>query len=317
MEEPSQINPPEPIEQPIPAQKRSAHWVFVGDGGIRAGWSALIFIAILAALASITIFAFSFFLRSHPRPKGPMSPGLGLFQEVLLFVVIFVATVIMSRIEKRSIGRFGYSGQSKFARFCWGILWGFIAISALVGTLWKFHLLVFDGTSMRGIGAWEYAAAWALAFFFVGLAEESLLRGYLQYTLARGIGFWWAALLLSFSFGAMHGHNPGESPIGLLSAGAVGLVFCLSLWYTGSLWWAIGFHAAWDWGQSYFYGTNDSGAAVAGHLISEHPTGSLLWSGGLTGPEGSLLIIPLLMVMAIAMWVWWGRRPAAWSVENS
>ena len=49
---------------------------------------------------------------------------------------------------------------------------------------------------------------------------------------------------------------------------------------TGSLWWAIGFHAAWDWGESYFYGTSDSGLMARGHLFGEHPVGKLLWSGG-------------------------------------
>ena len=93
----------------------------------------------------------------------------------------------------------------------------------------------------------------------MGIFEESLLRGYLQYTLSRGIGFWWAALLLSIAFAVWHVSNSGESLLGLLSVGAGGFVFCLSLWYTKSLWWAVGFHAGWDWGQSYFYGTPNSG----------------------------------------------------------
>jgi membrane protease YdiL (CAAX protease family) len=96
--------------------------------------------------------------------------------------------------------------------------------------------------------------------------------------------------------------------VGLFSAGAVGLVFCISLWYTGSLWWAIGFHTAWDWGQSFFYGTSDSGMVAQGHFLNEHPTGPLLWSGGPTGPEGSLYIVPLLIVMALLMWLWWRRK---------
>ncbi len=132
-------------------------------------------------------------------------------------------------------------------------------------------------------------------FIFTGIFEESLLRGYLQYTLTRGMGFWWGALLMSVLFGAIHGSNKGESPVGLFSAGAAGLVFCLSLWYTGSLWWAIGFHATWDWAQTFFYGTPDSGMVARGHLMSEHPVGPLLWSGGPTGPEGSLYIVPLLL----------------------
>jgi membrane protease YdiL (CAAX protease family) len=67
-----------------------------------------------------------------------------------------------------------------------------------------------------------------------GLFEESLLRGYLQSTLSRGIGFWWAALALSFGFGASHLPNRGESPIGILSVVGIGMVFCLSLWLTKS-----------------------------------------------------------------------------------
>ena len=78
--------------------------------------------------------------------------------------------------------------------------------------------------------------------------------------------------------------------------GCGGFVFCLSLWYTKSLWWAIGFHAGWDWGQSYLYGTPDSGLLTQGHLRVSHSAGNRLLSGGATGPEGSLLILPLLIV---------------------
>ena len=145
-------------------------------------------------------------------------------------------------------------------------------------------------------------------FLMVAFFEESTLRGYLQFTLTRGIGFWWGALLLSLLFGFSHGTNPGETPVGLFAAAGVGLVFCLSLWYTGSLWWAVGFHASWDWAESYFYGTSDSGLVVRGHLLGEHPIGPRLWSGGTTGPEGSLLVLALLVIMALLMWLWWGRR---------
>ena len=69
-----------------------------------------------------------------------------------------------------------------------------------------------------------------------------------------------------------------------------------------------GCHAGWDWAQSYFYGTSDSGLIIEGHLLSEHPTGPALWSGGTTGPEGSLLIFVLLAIMSLVMWLWWGRR---------
>ena len=116
------------------------------------------------------------------------------------------------------------------------------------------------------------------------------------------------AFLLCLPFGAHAWSNPGESPVGLVGVGAASLIFCLSLWYTGSLWWAVGFHAAWDWGQSYFYGTADSGLVAQGHLFREHPVGRPLWSGGATGPEGSVIVLPLLLVIALLMAAWWGKR---------
>lgn len=100
----------------------------------------------------------------------------------------------------------------------------------------------------------------------------------------------------------------GESTLGIVEVGVGGLVFCLSLWYTKSLWWAIGFHAGWDWGQSYVYGTPDRGWVMQGHLLASHPSGSPLWSGGTAGPEGSLLILPFVTLMAAGMWMWWGVR---------
>ena len=149
-------------------------------------------------------------------------------------------------------------------------------------------------------------------FSWWDLVEEYLVRGYLQYTLTRGLaglyewvfktrhsaalGFWTAAMMFSLLFGLGHSGNPGESPIGLLSAGLAGFVFCLSLWRTGSLWWAIGFHTSWDWGQSFLYGVADSGLMAQHHLLATHPVGKPILSGGATGPEGSIFIIAVLAV---------------------
>lgn len=293
----------------LPQQpRRGARWIFVGEQGIRAGWSALIFITIFVALVVAAGALIRAFHHPHAQHNAALPWWFALLQEGIQAVLVLIATFIMSRIEKRSPAVYGYTGSAKFTRFISGIFCGFLAISALVGALWKSHLLAFDSDHLTGLLAWEFALGWGLVFLLTGIFEESLLRGYLQYTITRGIGFWWSALILSIAFGAGHGTNPGESPVGLFSAAAIGLVFCLSLWYTGSLWWAIGFHAAWDWGESYFYGTSDSGLVAQGHLFSEHPTGALLWTGGATGPEGSLLVVPLILVIALLMWLWWGRR---------
>jgi uncharacterized protein len=305
------VNSAGEISLPEPPVQHGPKWVFFGSDGLRAGWSALLFVIIFLALAVGFGTAVKLLHVPVPSTKGPISARWALVFEFVQMFLVLVATWIMARIEGRRLAVYGYAGRARLVRFISGGIWGFIALSGLVLVLWKTHLLAFDAGQLHGFTAWKYGLAWLLMFIFTGIFEESLLRGYLQYTLTRGIGFWWGALLMSILFGAIHGNNHGESPVGLFSAGAVGLVFCISLWYTGSLWWAIGFHAAWDWGQTFFYGTPDSGMVARGHFLSEHPTGSLLWSGGPTGPEGSLYIVPLLLIMALAMWLWWHRKPVA------
>jgi membrane protease YdiL (CAAX protease family) len=306
--EPSgEVSLPEQPEQHV--VQHGPRWVFFGSDGLRAGWGALLFVVIFLALSILVGVGVKTLLHGHlPNPKAPQSPRWALITELVQMCLVLFATWIMARIEGRRLAVYGYAGRAKLARFLWGGVWGFLALSALVSVLWKTHLLAFDAGRLHGLVVLKYGLVWLLMFVFTGIFEESLLRGYLQYTLTRGMGFWWGALLMSIVFGAIHGSNKGESPVGLFSAGAVGLVFCISLWYTGSLWWAIGFHATWDWAQTFFYGTPDSGMVARGHMMSEHPVGPLLWSGGPTGPEGSLYIVPLLLIMALAMWLWWRRR---------
>lgn len=286
--------------------QRGVSWVFLGPQGMRAGWGVLLFAVIWLGLFLLLQWACSPLL--HWAPGRPMPPQTGIVVELCQLVPAIIATWILSMIEKQPITAYGFQGQSRTVRLFSGMFWGFVAISSLVITLWKLGYLALDRTSLSSGTVFEHAAAWGFVFLMTGFFEESLFRGYIQFTLTRGIGFWWGALLFAAIFGLTHRINPGESPIGLASVVGAALFFSLSLWYTGSLWWAVGFHATWDWGQSFFYGTPDSGLISRGHFLEAHPRGPLLWSGGATGPEGSVLVLLWLAVMALLMVLWWGRR---------
>jgi len=288
-------------------EPRNGAWkrIFVGGQGLRIGWSVLLFVAIYQVVHVALMAILGHFFSLEPDGAIPVTPAL--FQESFELFAIFLATWVMARIERRPVLSYGYTGDHRLIRMGSGMVWGFLALSLLIGVMWKAGWIVFDGISLGGPTAWKYALGWGLLFLIVGFFEESALRGYLQYTLSRGIGFWWAALALSLVFAIWHMGNNGESSLGLLEVGLSGMYFCVTLWYTKSLWWAVGFHAGWDWAQSYFYGTADSGLVMQGHLLTCHPAGDPRWSGGTTGPEGSLLIPPLTIMMAAAMWLWWGK----------
>jgi membrane protease YdiL (CAAX protease family) len=304
---------------PVPPTQASAiRKIFIGKDGLRAGWSLLIFIAILAAISfGIRIIGHKLHAPdpSTLKPGMEIPPRIGMLLEGLNFLVVLLLTWIMSKIERRPVPVYGFGGSRKLSYFFAGLAWGIICLSLLILTLWKTGLLLFDRRLLFDGDVLRYGAIWLFAFLLVGLLEEYLTRGYLQYTLTRGLaglyewlfktphsralGFWTAAVIFSILFGLGHSHNPGESPIGLLSAGLAGMVFCFSLFRTGSLWWAIGFHTTWDWGQSFLYGVPDSGMMVQHHLLATHPIGKPIFSGGTTGPEGSIFIVAILAVAGL------------------
>jgi len=145
-----------------------------------------------------------------------------------------------------------------------------------------------------------FAIFWAAFFVLVALSEEFLLRGYTLYTLTEAMGFWPAAVLLSLTFGGIHAANRGESAMGILGAAAIGFFFCLTLRRTGDLWFAVGFHASWDWFESYVYSVPDSGSVAPGRLLHPSLHGSPWITGGTVGPEGSLFLILVMAVVWFA-----------------
>jgi membrane protease YdiL (CAAX protease family) len=124
---------------------------------------------------------------------------------------------------------------------------------------------------------------------------------------ARSAGFWEAAWVTSTAFGFYHTGNHGETWIGVFAAALIGCIFCVSVWLTGSAWWAIGCHMAWDWTETFFYGTADSGFVSKGHLLTTKTHGNALWSGGSDGPEGSLLVLPAVLFLLAILLVFYPR----------
>jgi membrane protease YdiL (CAAX protease family) len=306
---------PEALQPSLPADgptKNSAviHSIFIGPDGLRAGWRFLIYLAMVAALLFLLL-----------PPMRLLEPRLGpLWQmvavESVLFVGATIPALIMARIEKRRFGAYGLPREGAFGKLFWiGALWGIVALTGLMACLRSAHVFYFGGLALHGTKILKFAAFWAVFFLLVGLFEEALLRGYTQFTLTQGIGFWPAAILLSAAFGAIHLENQGEAWIGAVAAATIGLFFCLTLRRTGNLWFAVGFHASWDWGETYLYSVPNSGTVMPGHLLSSSFHGSPWLSGGSVGPEGSVLVFLVIAVM----WALFNRLypKANYPVEHS
>ena len=314
----TQPDPSAPVPQGAP-KLRLLHRILFGDEGLRAGWGILLFVLLCLGLNYTVSHLHLLPAQPHTTPvqSSPELPPLAsIVSEGVILLLVSLATLILSRIERRPIGVYGLGGSGRLRLFLHGLFSGLVLLSLLVLVLWQAHLLVFDRLLLAPVAIFRYAAVWAFGFLIVALFEETFLRGYLQFTLTRGLsalyrpfttpkqagtfGFWTAALVLCSVFAFGHSSNPGESPFGLFAVGLFGLTFIFSLWRTGSLWWAIGAHTSWNWAQSFLYGVGDSGNMIRYHLLASHPIGWPLLSGGTTGPEGSIFVLPTLALLAVA-----------------
>lgn len=308
-----------PLREPPPEEPTTTREsVFANDAGLRPWARLLLYLAIV--LTPWLLMSLAEHLggaAGRPAAIQELSPMIEGIGEWVQFGYVFFATWIMSRIEDRDVLDYGLQpSRSAMRRLLVGAGWGLLCMSLLIVTLWSTHHLVFAGLLQHGAGAVLNGAAWAFALLAVALFEEFFFRGYMLYIVtlcfadllrrrfkrnatADAAAFWFGAVVISVTFGFVHSSNPGESAIGLTCAGLAGLVFAFTLWRTGSLWWAIGFHAAWDWAQSFLFGVADSGGVSAGRLLSSHPQGSVLTSGGSTGPEGSLFILPIMLLITL------------------
>ena len=356
----------QPFTPPPDSQlSRGVEWAFLGSHGLRAGWAVLIAYLLFDffKLVAGTVF----FVAHLVSEKPEFTPRAAFFGELIPFLAMVGAVAIAARLQQRRILDFNLTGPRRSFHFLSGLAFGFAALSALVGALAWGHWLSFGPVALSGAEIFKLGAHWAAAFLLVGCVEEGMFRAYLQFTLTRGINFWWAlgaeavlcldlvvfakgngvwgvyvialaglapclwlhlkrtegsgfwqaAWVTSTFFGFIHTGNNGENWIGIFAAAAIGFVFCVSVRLTGSAWWAIGCHASWDWAETYFYGTADSGMVAQGHYLSTTPVGNVLWSGGTDGPEGSLLVLGVILLMLAALLAIYGhRRPAEETVPT-
>ncbi len=221
-----------------------------------------------------------------------------LIQEVILLSSALAAAAIMGMLESRGFSDYGLPGASFFGRRFWqGLVWGLVMISATILLIRLLGGFSFGELALQGPALWGYAVLWGLVFLAVGLFEEFFFRGYTQFTLASGIGFWPAATMISAVFGAWHLGNKGEDIAGALSVFVIGMFFCLTLRRTGNLWFAVGLHASFDWGETFLFSVPNSGIVAPGHLLNSSFHGPIWLTGGTVGPEGSVLAF---VVVALA-----------------
>lgn len=296
--EPS-FDPPSGPPLQAPSPDGLLNKIFLNERGLRGVWRLLVYAAFVAGLAFGGGLVLQHFV---PHTRGATSPAYFFAQEAFSFMVIFAAALMMSQIEHRSPGVYGLPLNDAFGKRFWqGWLIGLIEVSGLVGLIAALGGYSFGGLTARGVELAKWGSLWAIFFVVVGLFEEFLFRGYTQYTLADSIGFWPAAIVLSCLFGGVHLSNPGEGWVGAAGVVTIGLIFALTLRRTGNLWLAVGWHASFDFGETFLFSVPNSGMVFQGHLSNSSLHGARWLTGGTVGPEGSVFSFLTMGLLALAV----------------
>jgi len=276
-----------PIEPPAPSFFRNSDLPFV-------------LLRLLLYLVLVEAFTYGFFWISNffrPGSTTPLTTTNLMTSECLRLAGVFAAAWVMSRPEKRNLGGYGLPLRAALGKRFWqGAAFGIFEISAVLATLAALGYYHFGSVEIHGATLFRWLAFWLAFFLVVGLFEEFAFRGYAQFALTQGAGFWWASIATSLTFGAVHITNPGETWVGITGVVLTGLFWCFTLRRTGSLWFAVGMHAAFDFGETFLYSVPDSGMTFPGHLSSATLAGPAWLAGGTAGPEASILDFAVLLL---------------------
>jgi membrane protease YdiL (CAAX protease family) len=277
--------------------------IFVGPQGIRSGWRFAIFVFLLFGFSKLFFWLLTvlFHYQEHPG----WFPTDFLLDGALSFGAALLAAWIMSKLERRPFLEYGLPGRAMFRKHFWqGVVWGFASSLLMIVFLGLIGAASFEGVALHGQTLARFALLWAAAFLLLGFAEEFAYRGYSQTTLMSGMGFWPAAVLLSAIFGAVHYFfKPMENWMDGLSVGLFGLFWCFTLRRTGTLWFAIGFHAMSDYADMVLFAqpnTGNKGQSLTGHLLNVSYRGPAWLTGGPRGTEASALEFLVLALLFFA-----------------
>jgi membrane protease YdiL (CAAX protease family) len=268
--------------------------LFVGPDGLRHGWRFLIF---AAAIELGYLFleqpAILFVAAMFHLDPGVFSAQVIILGKAFDSVLVLVVTGVFARFERRRVDSYGLPIHEAFGGFFWnGTLAGLASVAFVgIGMLATGGMRI-QGIALRGTDFITSPLLWLIAMWLVGVTEEYIFRGYALQSLWRGAGFWPAAVITSALFAGDHMSKPHENAIDIGMIFALGLILCLSVRVTGSLWWAVGWHAAFDFGQLFIIGTPNGGRIPQGRLFDVTFSGPAWITGGELGTEASCFMIP-------------------------
>jgi uncharacterized protein len=282
---------------------------FGADGLLRPIWRAAIYFALgtWVLLPLLERFLTTIATALHV-PPGLTAEGTALGEIVLNFLIALICTGIFALYEHRRIDSYGLPVNQAFRARMWEGFAAGIVMAGLVA-LGMFFLggMQVHGFATTGTALLVSAVGWFIANVCVGISEEFWYRSYFLQTLWKGLGFWPAAIVIALIFTADHYfYKTGENIWDVITLMSLSLLVSYSVLKTGTLWFGVGFHIAFDYMQLFVIGTPNGSQVPVGRLLNVTFSGPAWLTGGVLGTEASFLMYPLIALLWI--YIWWRFR---------
>jgi len=230
---------------------------------------ALLLYLIYSVIGSIPTFvqAFAYLIPRVSAGQDPFSliddmladPAIILVALFMTGLTIPITVFYIRRIEKRPLSTIGLSRERILRRYISGV-----GIGAALVVLTALPDLLAAPISWKGFTA--IVPVYLVAFVIQGASEEVLFRGFLLSAISRRIGVFWAAVLSSALFAAMHIVTL-EGLLDFLVIFLIGFLLAMITVRSNSLWAACGLHSTWNFVSGLLFPVNAGGMKVDYSII--------------------------------------------------
>ena len=182
-----------------------------------------------------------------------------------------------------------------------GFLWGMLMMAAVIGifALCGWYKIVGGNFNIASI------YRFLMAYFVVAVGEEIVFRGIMFRLLDSQFNLWVALLISAVVFGIAHIINPNATVVSTIGISlASGVLFGLLFKYYRTLWVPIGIHWSWNFVQGTVTGCPVSGMTPDYSILKSVTSGPELLTGGSFGPEASII----LMILGLVLCIWVGAK---------
>jgi membrane protease YdiL (CAAX protease family) len=279
------------------------------DGKLRPIWRAALFFVLAYWLVPFALDPVAGLVAHRLGIQEDLSAASIALNEIESLIVALIVTAIFARYERRRLDSYGLPVKEALSSRTWdGAVVGIVMAGAVAVGMYLLGGIQVHGLATSGRALLVAALAWLAANICVGVAEELWFRAYWLQTLWKSIGFWPASIVIALFFAADHYFfKAGENLWDVITLVSLSLLMCYSVLRSGTLWFAVGFHVAFDYTQLFVIGSPNGERVPQGRLLEVSFSGPDWLTGGVLGTEASLLMYPLI---ALAwLYVWWRYRP--------